>query len=113
MLSARFWTMVTWPSESNAWISGGRSRFMDDQNPSTGSVPEIQNKVPKPPGVSPKNRQTVVMLAVGGLIALVIAFSNSPGPSKPKASPSKTRSQEPTPISPKSVQQYARQLEDD
>ncbi|MCU1327994.1 MAG: putative conjugal transfer protein TrbI family [Bryobacterales bacterium] len=86
---------------------------MDDQSPSTGPVPEIQNKAPKPPGVSPKNRQTVVMLAVGGLIALVIAFSNSSGPSKPKASPSKARVQEPTPVSPKSVQQYARQLEDD
>jgi type IV secretion system protein VirB10 len=86
---------------------------MDDQNPPTGSVPEIQNKVPKPPGVSPKNRQTIVMLAVGGLIALVIAFSNSSGTPKPKAAPSKTRGQEPTPISPKSVQQYARQLEED
>jgi type IV secretion system protein TrbI len=83
-----------------------------DQNPTAGSVPEIQNKAPKPPGVSPKNRQTIIMLAVGGLIAIVIAFSNSSAPPKTRTG-SKGGSATASPTSPKSVQQYVHQLDED
>jgi hypothetical protein len=83
-----------------------------DQNPTAGSVPEIQNKASKPPGVSPKNRQTLIMLAVGGLIAIVIAFSNSSAPPKTRTG-SKGGSATASPTSPKSVRQYVQQLDED
>ncbi len=85
---------------------------MADQTPNDGAVPEIQNKVPKPPGVSAKHRQTVIMLAVGGLIALVIALSNSPSTPKTKAKTAKPSAAE-NPTSPQSVQQYVRQLDEE
>jgi type IV secretion system protein VirB10 len=52
------------------------------------------------------------MLAVGGLIALVIAFSNSSTP-KTKAKSGKGGSETVNPTSPKSVQQYVQQLDED
>jgi type IV secretion system protein VirB10 len=85
---------------------------MADQTSSLGPVPELQNKVPKPPGVSGKNRQTIIMLAVGGLIALVIAFSNSSTPTT-KVKSGKGGAETVNPTSPQSVQQYVRQLDED
>jgi type IV secretory pathway VirB10-like protein len=82
-----------------------------EQNASTGSVPEIQNKSVKPAGVTSKHRQTMIMLAVGGLIVLVISFSNS-SPDKPKTR-TNGGSNPVTPTSPKTAQEYARQLDDE
>lgn len=52
------------------------------------------------------------MLAVGGLIALVIAFSNSGAP-KMKTKSGKSGGETANPTSPKSVQQYVQQLDED
>lgn len=84
---------------------------MAEQDTNTGSVPEIQNKSAQPAGVTSKNRQTMIMLAVGGLIVLVISFSNS-SPDKPKARPTAGTSSV-APTSPKTAQEYARQLDDE
>jgi type IV secretory pathway VirB10-like protein len=82
-----------------------------DQDAKAGSVPDIENKSIKPAGVTSKNKQTMVMLAVGGLIVLVISFSNS-GPDKPKArGGNATNTVNPT--SPKSAQEYGKQLEEE
>ncbi len=84
---------------------------MPEQDASTGAVPDIQNKSVKPAGVTSKSRQTMIMLAVGGLIVLVISFSNS-SPDKPKARTA-GGSNAVTPTSPKTAQEYARQLDDE
>jgi type IV secretory pathway VirB10-like protein len=82
-----------------------------DQDANAGSVPDIENKSVKPAGVTSKNKQTMVMLAVGGLIVLVISFSN-PGPDKPKTRGGNTTNTV-NPISPKSAQEYGKQLEEE
>ena len=53
------------------------------ENTSThNSIPEVQDKAPRAPGILPKNAQTWVIVAVSTIMVLVIAFSSSgtPGP---------------------------------
>ena len=81
------------------------------QEQNDGTVSEIQNKAQKPPGVSAKNKQTLLMLLAGGAIVLVIALSNSSSSSTPK--PKTPGSATPAnPATPKAIQEYARQLDD-
>jgi type IV secretion system protein VirB10 len=83
------------------------------KEPQNNTVPEIQDKAPKPPGVIAKNRQSLIMLAAGGLIVAVITFSNSSGTSAPK--PRATAAGAggaASPASPKAIQEYARQLDE-
>lgn len=55
-----------------------------DNSFASNSVPEVQNKTSRPPGILPKNAQTWIVLGVAVLMILVISFSNAGGP-KPKA----------------------------
>jgi type IV secretory pathway VirB10-like protein len=85
-----------------------------EQDPNAGAVPEMRNKSPLPPGVSAKRRQTMLMLAGGGAVVLVIALSNSPAPSRAKSKAGAAAgSNAVAPTTPKTIQQYAKQLDDD
>jgi type IV secretion system protein VirB10 len=81
--------------------------------PQNSTVPEIQDKAAKPPGVIAKNKQTLIMLAAGGVIVAVITFSNSSGTSTPKPkAPAAGAGSAASPASPKTIQEYARQLDE-
>lgn len=80
--------------------------------PKNGMVPEIKDKAAKPPGVIAKNKQTLIMLAAGGLIVAVITFSNSSGTSAPKPRAAVGAGGAGSPASPKTIQEYARQLDE-
>jgi hypothetical protein len=83
-----------------------------NQEQSDGTVSEIENKAQKPPGVSAKNKQTLLMLLAGGAIVMVIALSNSSPSSAPKPKTSGSGSTSANPATPKAIQEYARQLDD-
>jgi type IV secretion system protein VirB10 len=85
-----------------------------EQETNPGTVSQIRNDAQAPPGVSAKRRQTILTLAGGGLVVAVIAFSNSASTSAPKPKATNSGSNNAvSPASPKTIQQYAKQLDDD
>ena len=85
-----------------------------EQENNAGTVSEIRNDAQSPPGVSAKRKQTILTLAGGGLVVAVIAFSNSTTTTTPKPKPANAGGNSAvSPASPKTIQQYAKQLDDD
>ncbi len=85
-----------------------------EQENNAGTVSQIRNDAQSPPGVSAKRKQTILTLAGGGLVVAVIAFSNSTTTSAPKPKTTNARGNNAmSPASPKTIQQYAKQLDDD
>ena len=85
-----------------------------EQENNAGTVSQIRNDAQSPPGVSAKRKQTILTLAGGGLVVAVIAFSNSTTTTAPKPKTTNARGNNAmSPASPKTIQQYAKQLDDD
>ena len=62
---------------------------------SQNSVPNIENKVPKPPGLMPKNLQAIIVSGIALLMVLIMALTGHRQPNFPTASMQPTL---PTPI---------------
>ena len=87
---------------------------MPDQDNSfaSQSVPEVQNRAPKAPGILPKNAQTWVMVAIALVMVLVIAFSNS-GTPRPKPGATGVQQQTGNPPNQRRIDEYRAMVDEE